>query len=461
MSKVYYYCNNCGHEAAKWLGKCPACKQWNTLIEEVKPSNKKNQLFNLAVASSPATLIQNIKHESSMMTTTTDAELDIVLGGGIVSGSVILLAGEPGIGKSTLLLQIALSYKGETLYVSGEEAPTQIKMRADRIGIKNQHCHVFSETSTTKIINHCENRFKNENPYQLIIIDSIQTLFSDYIDTTVGSVSQIKQCCSELVQYAKKTNTPIILIGHITKEGQIAGPKILEHMVDVVLNFEGEKTHLYRILRASKNRYGATSQVGVYEMVESGLKQVLNPSTILMNDGEQQMSGTSIASTFEGQKTFLVEVQALVTPAVYGTPQRSVNGFNLKRLNILLAVLEKKCGFKLSSQDVFLNIAGGISVSDPSMDLAIVASILSSNEDFIIGANICFAGEVGLNGEVRPIPRIESHIQEAQRIGFKTIVISSKNKLVSIYKKIEIINCDKVMDLYTYLANLIQSKPMG
>ena len=461
MSKVYYYCNNCGHEAAKWLGKCPACKQWNTLVEEVKPSNKKNKLFNLAVASSSATLIQNIKHESSMMTTTTDAELDIVLGGGIVSGSVILLAGEPGIGKSTLLLQIALSYKSETLYVSGEEALTQIKMRADRIGIKNQHCHVFSETSTTKIINHCENRFKKENPYQLIIIDSIQTLFSDYIDTTVGSISQIKQCCSELVQYAKKTNTPIILIGHITKEGQIAGPKVLEHMVDVVLNFEGEKTHLYRILRASKNRYGATSKVGVYEMVESGLKQVLNPSTILMNDGEQQMSGTSIASTFEGQKTFLVEVQALVTPAVYGTPQRSVNGFNLKRLNILLAVLEKKCGFKLSSQDVFLNIAGGISVSDPSMDLAIVASILSSNEDFIIGTNICFAGEVGLNGEVRPIPRIESHIQEAQRIGFKTIVISSKNKLVSIYKKIEIINCDKVMDLYTYLANLIPSKPMG
>ena len=453
MSKVYFYCTNCGHEAAKWLGKCPACKQWNTIVEELKPVNKKNKLFNLSMDSSESILIQNIKNESSMMTTTMDAELDIVLGGGIVSGSVILLAGEPGIGKSTLLLQIALLYKGETLYVSGEEAPTQIKMRADRIGIKNQYCHVFSETSTTKIITHCENRLKQEKPYQLMIIDSIQTLFSDYIDTPIGSVSQIKQCCSELVQYAKKTNTPIILIGHITKEGQIAGPKILEHMVDVVLNFEGEKTHLYRILRSSKNRYGSTAKVGVYEMVESGLKQVLNPSTILLNDGEQQMSGTSIASTFEGQKTFLVEVQALVTPAVYGTPQRSANGFNLKRLNMLLAVLEKKCGFKLSAQDVFLNIAGGISVSDPSMDLAIVASILSSNGDFVIGPKICFAGEVGLNGEIRPIPRIESHIQEADRIGFNSIVISSKNKLISNSEKIRIVKCDRVMDLYTHLAN--------
>ncbi len=453
MSKVYFYCTNCGHEAAKWLGKCPACKQWNTIVEELKPVNKKNKLFNLSMDSSESILIQNIKNESSMMTTTMDAELDIVLGGGIVSGSVILLAGEPGIGKSTLLLQIALLYKGETLYVSGEEAPTQIKMRADRIGIKNQYCHVFSETSTTKIITHCENRLKQEKPYQLMIIDSIQTLFSDYIDTPIGSVSQIKQCCSELVQYAKKTNTPIILIGHITKEVQIAGPKILEHMVDVVLNFEGEKTHLYRILRSSKNRYGSTAKVGVYEMVESGLKQVLNPSTILLNDGEQQMSGTSIASTFEGQKTFLVEVQALVTPAVYGTPQRSANGFNLKRLNMLLAVLEKKCGFKLSAQDVFLNIAGGISVSDPSMDLAIVASILSSNGDFVIGPKICFAGEVGLNGEIRPIPRIESHIQEADRIGFNSIVISSKNKLISNSEKIRIVKCDRVMDLYTHLAN--------
>ena len=456
MSKVYFYCTNCGHESPKWLGKCPACKQWNTLVEELKPTDKKHQLFNLSMDSTSATLIEDIKNESSMMTATMDAELDVVLGGGVVAGSVILLAGEPGIGKSTLLLQIALSYKGETLYVSGEEAPSQIKMRANRIGIRSQYCHVFSETSTSKIISHCENRAKKENSYQLIIIDSIQTLFSNYIDTPIGSVSQIKQCCSELVQYAKKTNTPIILIGHITKEGQIAGPKILEHMVDVVLNFEGEKTHLYRILRASKNRYGSTAKVGVYEMMESGLKQVLNPSTILLNDGEQQMSGTSVASTFEGQKTFLVEVQALVTPAVYGTPQRSANGFNLKRLNMLLAVLEKKCGFKLSSQDVFLNIAGGISVSDPSMDLAIVASILSSNEDFIIGSKICFAGEVGLNGEVRPIPRIESHIQEADRIGFKSIIISSKNKLINVPENITIVKCDKVMDLYTHLANLKQ-----
>ena len=456
MSKFSFYCNNCGYEAAKWLGKCPACKQWNTFVEEIKSSTKQKKIFSISSTSSKATLIQDIKNESSIKTSTSDSELDVVLGGGIVSGSVILLAGEPGIGKSTLLLQIALLQNCNTLYVSGEEALTQIKMRADRVGIKNQYCHVFSETLTTKIINHCNQRFNEKNAYKLIIIDSIQTLFSDSIDSPIGSVSQIKQCCSELVQYAKQTNTPIILIGHITKEGQIAGPKILEHMVDVVLNFEGEKTHLYRILRASKNRYGSTSKVGVYEMVEAGLKQVLNPSTILMNDGEQQMSGTSIASTFEGQKTFLVEVQALVSPAVYGTPQRSVNGFNLKRLNILLAVLEKKCGFKISSQDVFLNIAGGIKVSDPSMDLAIIASILSSNEDFIISSKICFAGEVGLNGEIRPIPRIENHIQEADRIGFKSIVISSKNKLIHAPEKINIVKCDKVMDLYTHLANLKQ-----
>ncbi len=372
-----------------------------------------------------------------------------MLGGGIVDGSVILLAGEPGIGKSTLLLQMALIDAKNILYVSGEEAVTQIKIRANRIGIKNKNCHIYSETSTNKVLNHCKNA---EKKYELIIIDSIQTLHSGFIESPIGSVGQIKQCCSEMLKYAKETNTPIILIGHITKEGQIAGPKILEHMVDVVLHFEGEKTHLYRVLRARKNRFGSTSKVGVYEMVESGLSQVANPSAILITNRSDNLSGTAIASTFQGQKTFLVEVQALITPAVYGTPQRSATGFNLKRLHMLLAVLEKKCGFKFSTQDVFLNIAGGISVSDPSMDLAVITALLSSHKDIPIGPAVCFAGEVGLNGEIRPVARVESHVQEGERIGFKTMVISSYNKFEDKHSNIKIIKCSKVMDLYDFLA---------
>ena len=411
-------------------------------------------LFNISNISHRPTLVQNIEQDGSVRITTNDTELDSVLGGGLVDGSVVLLAGEPGIGKSTLLLQMALLANKYILYVSGEEAKTQIKIRADRIGIKNQFCDIYSETSTQKILHYCVDRDKKDKKYQLVIIDSIQTLYSQSIESPVGSINQIKQCCAEMLQYAKTSNVPIILIGHITKDGQIAGPKILEHMVDVVLNFEGEKTHLYRILRSKKNRFGPTSKVGVYEMKESGLEPVLNPSTILLNNRQNQLSGTAIASTFEGQKTFLVEVQSLVTPAVYGTPQRSSNGFNIKRLHMLLAVLEKKCGFKLSTQDVFLNIAGGINVGDPSMDLGVVASILSSNEEICIDSSICFSGEIGLNGEIRPIPRIDTHIQEAERIGFKKIVISKHNKRISKNFKIQIIECGKVMDLHLFLSKL-------
>ena len=451
MNKIQYYCQNCGNETPKWHGKCPACKEWNTIVEELKQAKKVKQNFGITSSKNKPTLIQNIENDSTKYHPTKDEELNNVLGGGIVGGSIILLAGEPGIGKSTLLLQTALSDQKQVLYVSGEEATTQIKIRADRIGITNKTCHLYSETSTQKILSHC---IQNEQNYELIIIDSIQTLYSDFVESPIGSVSQIKQCCAELLKYAKESNIPIILIGHITKEGQIAGPKILEHMVDVVLNFEGEKTHLYRLLRSRKNRFGSTSKVGVYEMIETGLKPVLNPSTILINNRINELSGTAISSTFEGEKTFLVEVQALVTPAVYGTPQRSSNGFNLKRLNMLLAVLEKKCGFKLSSQDVFLNIAGGINVSDPAMDLGVIASVLSSNEDVPIHSTICFAGEVGLNGEIRPISRIENHIQEAERIGFKSIVISSYNKINNLKFQIKIIECSKVIELYKFLSKL-------
>jgi len=448
MNKKVFCCQDCGHETPKWLGRCPNCKQWNTIVEEIKSKQSNTKGFTINSQAKP-TLIQNIENNSSIRLPTLDPELDMVLGGGLVEGSIILLGGEPGIGKSTLLLQLVLNGTDDVLYVSGEEATTQIKMRADRIGIKNKACHIYTETSTSKIIAHCE-----KNNYKLIIIDSIQTLYSNFIESTIGSVSQIKQCCAELVQFAKITKTIIFIIGHITKEGQIAGPKVLEHMVDVVLNFEGDQQYQYRILRAQKNRFGTTSKVGIYEMTETGLLPLKNPSTILIENKMANLSGTAISSTFEGQKTFLVEVQALVTNAVYGTPQRSSNGFNLKRLNMLLAVLEKKCGFKLSTQDIFLNIAGGINVTDPSMDLSVVAAILSSHKDIVINSKICFTGEVGLNGEIRPIPRIETHITEAERIGFKNIMISSHNKIHEKYKNINIITCSKIGEVYKFLSNL-------
>lgn len=451
MSRLRFYCQNCGHETPKWHGKCPSCKEWNSIVEEVQKTTTTNQNFGLSSNQEIPTLIQNVTNENIEKNITNDAELNVVLGGGIVSGSMILLAGEPGIGKSTLLLQMALKDDKNVLYVSGEEAATQIKIRANRIGIVNQHCHIYSETSSQKIVQHC---IKSQNKYKYIIVDSIQTIHSDFIASPIGSVSQIKQSCSELLKYAKESSTSIILIGHITKEGQIAGPKVLEHMVDVVLHFEGQKTHLYRILRSKKNRFGSTSKVGIYEMEESGLRPVLNPSTILINDRNSNLSGTAIATAFEGHKTFLVEIQALVTPAVYGTPQRTANGFNLKRLHMLLAVLEKKGGFKFSSQDIFLNIAGGINVSDPSMDLGVIVSLISSNKDINIPSNICFSGEVGLNGEIRPLPLIDSHIQEAERIGFRTIVISSYNKTIHLNSKIKIIQCSELSELYTFLSKL-------
>ena len=377
---------------------------------------------------------------------TGDAELDRVLGGGLVPGVVILLGGEPGIGKSTLLLQVALQLKKKVLYVSGEESQQQIKLRATRMGLAEDNCFVLSETETQSIFI----QLQNIQP-QLLIIDSIQTLHSNHIESGAGSVSQIRTTAAELIQYAKTTDVPVILVGHITKDGAIAGPKILEHMVDTVLQFEGDRNHIYRILRAQKNRFGATSEIGIYEMISQGLRQVKNPSEILISEKESSLSGHAIAATIEGIRPLMIEVQALVSSAVYGTPQRSSTGFNSKRLNMLLAVLEKRAGFALGSKDVFINITGGMSIEDPALDLAVVAAILSSYHDSPISQKICFAAEIGLSGEIRPIPKVDQRIQEAEKLGFENIIISQYSKLSVNQKLIQVQQLSKVDSLVNFL----------
>ena len=433
MSKIKttFFCQKCGTPHAKWQGQCNGCKEWNTLVEEVveKPKEKgwsepKTQKLK---GTSPIR-IQEIETDKETRITSNDSELDRVLGGGLVPGSVTLLGGEPGIGKSTLLLQISLQIKGKVLYVSGEESQKQIKLRAERIESKNENCFVLSETQTQKV-------FKQIELLQpdIVIIDSIQTLQTQYIDSSPGSVSQIKECTSELIQFAKKTNTPVLLVGHITKDGAIAGPKVLEHMVDTVLHFEGDRNHIYRIIRAQKNRFGSTAEIGIYEMLSTGLRIVTNPSELLISQTEREMSGHAIAATMEGVRPLMIEVQALVSTAVYGTPQRSTTGFNAKRLNMLLAVLEKRAGFQLGSKDVFLNITGGISIEDPAIDLAVVSAILSSYHDIALPKEICFAAEIGLSGELRPVAKLDQRITEAEKLGFETIVSSkgAKNKVVT------------------------------
>ncbi|MDB4773134.1 DNA repair protein RadA [Flavobacteriaceae bacterium] len=433
MSKIKttFFCQKCGTPHAKWQGQCNGCKEWNTLVEEVveKPKEKgwsepKTQKLK---GTSPIR-IQEIETDKETRITSNDSELDRVLGGGLVPGSVTLLGGEPGIGKSTLLLQISLQIKGKVLYVSGEESQKQIKLRAERIESKNENCFVLSETQTQKV-------FKQIELLQpdIVIIDSIQTLQTQYIDSSPGSVSQIKECTSELIQFAKKTNTPVLLVGHITKDGAIAGPKVLEHMVDTVLHFEGDRNHIYRIIRAQKNRFGSTAEIGIYEMLSTGLRIVTNPSELLISQTEREMSGHAIAATMEGVRPLMIEVQALVSTAVYGTPQRSTTGFNAKRLNMLLAVLEKRAGFQLGSKDVFLNITGGISSEDPAIDLAVVSAILSSYHDIALPKEICFAAEIGLSGELRPVAKLDQRITEAEKLGFETIVSSkgAKNKVVT------------------------------
>lgn len=429
MSKVKtsFFCQSCGAQYAKWQGQCNSCKAWNTIVEEVIQKEEKSSWkpSQSEVKKAPKSLrIAEIDTTQEIRMDTTDGELNRVLGGGIVPGSLILLGGEPGIGKSTLLLQVSLKLPFKTLYVSGEESQKQIKMRAERITSQANNCYILTETKTQNIFRQIQ-----EIEPEILIIDSIQTLHTDYIESSPGSISQIRETTAELIKFAKESNVPVILIGHITKDGSIAGPKILEHMVDTVLQFEGDRNHVYRILRSLKNRFGSTAELGIYEMQGSGLREVSNPSEILISHKNEELSGTAIASTLEGMRPLMIEIQALVSTAVYGTPQRSTTGYNAKRLNMILAVLEKRAGFRLGTKDVFLNITGGISIDDPAIDLAVVAAILSSNEDIPINKDFCFAGEVGLSGEIRPVNRVDQRIQEAEKLGFSTIFVSKYNKI--------------------------------
>ena len=447
--KTSFFCQNCGSSFSKWQGQCSACKEWNTIAEEViqkaeKVSWKVSETSSKRVSKSLK--INEISTVSEARLNTKNNELNRVLGGGLVPGSLTLLGGEPGIGKSTLMLQIALQLPYKTLYVSGEESAQQIKMRAERIHPNSENCYILTETKTQNIFT----QIAELNP-DIVVIDSIQTLHTDYIESSPGSISQIRETTTELIKFAKETHTPVILIGHITKDGNIAGPKILEHMVDTVLQFEGDRNHVYRILRSQKNRFGSTNELGIYEMQGNGLREVSNPSEILISKNEEDLSGTAISATLEGMRPLMIEIQALVSTAVYGTPQRSATGYNAKRLNMLLAVLEKRAGFKLGAKDVFLNVTGGITVDDPAIDLAVVAAVLSSNIDISIDKSMCFAAEIGLAGEVRPVTRVEQRITEAEKSGFKSIVISKYCKIPKNNYQINIIKVAKVHDVVKYL----------
>ena len=442
-----FFCQSCGTQSPKWLGKCPQCNEWNTFVEEIiTKNNDPNGSFKSTKINKP-TLVSNIDYTNEKRIVTNDNELNRVLGGGIVLGSLILLGGDPGIGKSTLLLQFALSSKSKKiLYVSGEESEKQIKMRAERINRNSEHCYILTETSTQNIFQQIEKLQPD-----ILVVDSIQTLHTANIDSSPGSVSQIRECTAELIKYAKETSTAVFLIGHINKDGAIAGPKILEHMVDTVLQFEGDRNHVYRILRTIKNRFGSASELGVYEMNQEGLREVSNPSEILISERDEATSGVGIAATIEGARPLLVEIQSLVSSAVYGTPQRSATGYDTKRMNMLLAVLEKRCGFRLGAKDVFLNITGGIKIDDTAIDLAVVCSILSSDHDLALNTLTCFAGEIGLSGEIRAVNRIESRIAEAEKLGYNKIIISKYNKFNPKGFNIEIIQCGKIEQVFKLL----------
>lgn len=449
-TKTAFFCSNCGAQSPKWIGKCTSCGEWNTYVEEViqrsEPAQGPGQFTR--TKSSP-TLINEIELSKENRIDTNNQELNRVLGGGLVPGSVVLVGGEPGIGKSTLMLQVALAFQHlKVLYVSGEESEQQIRMRAERLGLGRNNCYILTETATGEIFNH----IAKLNP-QIVIIDSIQTLTSDSIDASAGSISQIRETASELQRYAKTVNVPVFLIGHITKEGTLAGPKLLEHMVDTVLQFEGDRNYGYRILRSIKNRFGSTSELGIYEMQSTGLREVSNPSEILITQHQEPVSGIAVAATIEGLRPMLIETQALVSSAAYGTPQRSSTGFDARRLNMLLAVLEKRSGFKLGVKDVFLNIAGGIRVDDPATDLAVVSAVLSSNIDIPINPKTCFAAETGLSGEIRPVTRVEQRVSEAEKLGFEHILISKLNTkaAVSSAKAIKVIPVGKIEDVFRHL----------
>jgi len=448
--KKAFFCKNCGYESPKWAGKCSSCGEWNTFTEEV--ISKGYDKINYAnpdskTAKTPKTLSQ-VEVGGEVRIKIKNQELTRVLGGGIVPGSAVLIGGEPGIGKSTLMLQVALEETHlKTLYVSGEESEQQIKMRADRILTDHENFLLLTETNTQNIIQQA----MAVKPHMLVV-DSIQTLHSSLIDSSPGSISQIRESAGELLRFGKETNTPIFFIGHITKEGVIAGPKILEHMVDTVLQFEGDRNHIYRLLRASKNRFGSTNELGIFEMKGNGLREVTNPSEILISNRNADLSGSAIGATMEGLRPLLIETQALVSTAAYGTPQRQATGFDLRRLHMLLAVLEKRCGFRLTAKDVFLNMAGGLRIDDPAIDLAVVCSILSSSEDIAINPKICLAAEIGLSGEVRPVTRADQRVAEAQKLGFEYIILSSYNKKgLNIPKGIEVVFFSKINDVFRYL----------
>ncbi len=448
--KKIFLCSNCGNEAYKWEGKCPSCQEWNTYIEQIvsKQTNTKATAWQDSKSEMNLPIpILDIKAGQTPRIPIKDNELARVLGGGIVPGSLTLIGGDPGIGKSTLMLQLALTCPLDILYVSGEESPHQIKMRADRIGIKNQKCQILSETDLKKIFG----TIKKTEP-QLLIIDSIQTISSPQVDSISGSVTQVRQCTADLQTFAKESNIPVIIIGHINKEGSIAGPKLLEHIVDTVLQFEGDRNHIYRILRSKKNRFGSTDEIGIYAMEAAGLREVENPSELFLSQSDENLSGSAVATTIEGLRPMLIETQALVSQAIYGNPQRSATGFDLRRMNMLLAVLEKRAGLYFGQNDAFLNIAGGIKVADTAIDLAVISALVSSLHDIPVNRKICFAGEVGLTGEVRAVNRIEQRIEEAARLGFEKIVISKyNNKAIMTKPKIELSYISKVEDLITLL----------
>lgn len=439
-TKSAFFCQNCGHETPKWLGKCPGCSSWNTLIEEIKVKKSGSSSFSSKSSNSTPVSILKIEQNENQKYKLEDTELNRVLGGGIIQGSIILVGGDPGIGKSTLMLQLAVNENLKVLYVSGEESDQQIKMRAERIGIKNQDCFILTETNLQAILNHTA----SVEP-AVVIIDSIQTVHSNHFENAPGSVTQVRECTAQLLRKAKESGITFFLIGHITKDGNIAGPKVLEHMVDTVLQFEGDRNHIYRLLRTSKNRFGSTNEIGIYEMHSNGLRIVENPSEILVTNNNPDLSGIAISSTLEGNRPFLIEIQALVSTAAYGTPQRSSTGFDSKRLNMLLAVLEKRCGFKLGTKDVFLNIAGGIKVDDPGVDLAVTMAVLSSNANLPIPQGVAFSAEVGLSGEIRPVNRIDQRIAEVEKLGYKKILISKNIKGFDSKKyRIEIVQCAKI-----------------
>ena len=452
-TRTVYVCLNCGVDSPKWIGKCPSCGEWNTYVEEIihKETGPAN---NLSIAGfepskQKPVLISDVESQLEERIDTSSNELNRVLGGGLVKGSLVLIGGEPGIGKSTLVLQVVLGMKGKrTLYVSGEESVNQLKLRAERLLYKDPDCYIVSETSLEQVFVHAQ----NVKP-DLLIVDSIQTITTENIESSPGSVSQVRECAAALLKFCKTTNIPVLLIGHINKEGSIAGPKVLEHIVDTVLQFEGDQHYMYRILRPIKNRFGSTSELGIFEMQQSGLREVSNPSELLLSQNHEGLSGVAIASAIEGIRPFLIEVQALVSSAAYGNPQRSSTGFDYRRLNMLLAVLEKRAGFKLAQKDVFMNIAGGIRVNDPAIDLAVISAVLSSSLDIAIESQVCMAGEVGLSGEIRPINRLEQRIHEAEKLGFKKMIIPYVNLKSLDLKKIsiELVQVRKVEEAFRIL----------